>query len=185
MSSQTLTLSSELSFPVKCKCSDCKTINDGTISFTVTGEAIINTGSPFGRKERAQKNAEENLRKNMKYHIIKLYEESSNKPDMFIRYMKDSKCPACGKTYPWAEVDGATREDSPNTVKAGLLPSIFSLSSKKFKSTPKKVKEAIDNIPREYLPLPAMNQAELVEQYDLEDVDGSSPADSTALFMHL
>ena len=185
MSSQTLTLSSELSFPVKCKCSDCKSINDGTISFTVTGEAITNTGSPFGRKERAQKNAEENLRKNLKYHIIKLYEESSDKPDRFIRYMNESKCPVCGKTYPWADIDGAIQEDSPITVKKGLFPSIISLSSKKFKSTPKKVKDAIDNIPREYIPVPAMSQAELVEQYDLGDVDGSSPADSTALFMHL
>lgn len=184
MSSQKLTLTKELIFPVKCRCSQCNTLNDGTIVFSVTGEAIINAGSPFGRKERAQKNAEENLAKNMKYHIITLYEESEKAPDKFLRYMKESACSECGKLYPWREIEGATREDSAKTVKAGLFGSLFSLSSKKFKSTPKDIKAKIDSIPKEYLPTPAISQDELVEQYDLVSVDGSSPADVTALFMH-
>ncbi len=184
MSSQKLTLTKELVFPVKCRCSQCNALNDGTIGFTVTGEAIINSGSPFGRRERAQKNAEDNLAKNMKYHIIKLYEESEKAPDKFLRYMKEKACSECGKTYPWCEIEGATREDSTRTVKAGLFPALFSLSSKKFKSTSKDVKEKIDRIPKEFLPTPAISQNELVEQYDLGNIDGSEPADVTALFMH-
>ena len=184
MASPKLTLTKELIFPVKCRCSQCNALNDGTIGFTVTGEALINTGSPFGRKERAQKNAEENLKKNMKYHIIKLYEESEKEPDKFLRYMKEKACPECGKTYPWCEIEGATREDSAQTVKAGLFPAMFSLSSKKFKSTSKDVKAKIDSIPKELLPVPALSQNELVEQYGLGGIDGSDPADVTALFMH-
>ena len=184
MSSQKLTLSKELVFPVKCKCVKCGNVNDGNIVFSVTGEAIVNQGSPFGRKERAQQNAENNLRQNMKYHILKLYEESENSPDKFIRYMKEKACSECGKAFPWCEIQGATREDSNKTVKAGLFPALFSLSSKKFKSTSKDVKAAIDNIPKEFIPTPALPQDELVKQYGLSDVSGNEPADVTALFMH-
>ena len=184
MASQKLTLSKELVFPVKCKCAKCNAVNDGSIVFTVTGEAIVNQGSPFGRKERAQQNAEKNLRQNMKYHILKLYEESEKAPDKFIRYMKEKACSGCGEAFPWCEIEGATREDSNKTVKPGLLGGLFSFSSQKFKSTPKDIKAAIDNIPKEFLPVPALSQSELVSQYELSDVNGTDPADATALFMH-
>lgn len=184
MSSRKLTLSKELVFPVKCKCAKCNTVNDGNIVFSVTGEAIVNQGSPFGRKKRAQENAENHLRQNLKYHILKLYEEAESAPDKFIRYMKEKSCSGCGEAFPWCEIEGATREDSNKTVKAGLLPGLFSLSSKKFKSTPKEIKEAIEKIPGEFMPVPALPQNEIVEQYGLSDVDGSKPADATALFMH-
>ena len=184
MASQKLTLSQELVFPVKCTCSGCNAENDGNIVFTVTAEAIVNVGSPFGRKERAQKTAENNLRQNMKYHIIKLYEESEKAPDKFIRYMREKSCAKCGKAFPWCEINGATREGSNTTVKAGLLPGLFSLSSKKFKASSKDVRAAIASIPREFLPKPALSQGDLVDQYGLSDVNGNDPADTTALFMH-
>ena len=183
MASKKEVLTTILSFPVVCKCQNCNVENNCTIKFSVTGEGIYG-GSPFGRKERAQKAAAENLKQNLRYHIKKLYEESEKAPEKFVRYIVEEKCCQCGKMLPWKEIEGSTIADSAKRVNAGLVPSLISLSSKKFKEPKKDVKEALNAIPTEYLPKPAMSEDELVEEKGLTGIDGTNPADMTAFFMH-
>lgn len=173
----------KLLLPVLCKCSNCGAVNKCTVSFSVTGEGIYG-GSPFGRQERALKDAENHLKQNMRYHIMKLYEEADIKPERFVRYFIEDACEECGQMFPWKTIEEATIEDSDTRVKGGLLPGLFSLSSKKFKTPSEKVKDSIRAIPKENLPYPAMEENEFVEQLGLSGVDSESP-DATALFMHL
>ena len=182
MATKKAIMQKQLTLPVICKCANCNKENMCTISFNVTGEGIYG-GSPFGRQERAQQEAEANLKQNMRFHIKKLYEESDDEPERFVRYFKEDKCVACGQKYPWKDIEGAVIEDSNTRVKAGLLPSLLSLSSKKFKAPKKDVIDIIRAIPKENLPHPAIKESELVEQLGLGGVK-SEAADMTALFMH-
>ena len=175
MASQKIVASKPLAFPVNCKCAKCGALNSHVINIPVSGSGIMG-GSPFGRKERAEAEAQQHLRQNIAYHIDCLYKENDKKSAVFYKFLNGASCPSCGEKYPWTIILEEAASNKPKGLFGGL--------SKKARDGKKQAKEALENIDKELYPVPTLAKAELIKQYGVEGIK-PDPADTEAIFLYL
>ena len=184
MSSQMLIKKSTLEIPVKCKCDACNEISEGMIRVEVSGEGYLNSGSPFGRKERAQNEAEYKLKNNMMYHIINFYEEMEKNPAKSCRFVQPHNCASCGKIYPWGEIVKQAVEEEMAWRKKGIIKKLIAKIKKEPRQTFEDYALKICEIDHEYLPAPQVPKEDLCAKLDLKYADGTDTSDMGAFFIH-
>ena len=175
MASQRIVASKQLPFPVNCKCGKCGAINGHVINIQVSGSGIMG-GSPFGRKERAEAEAQQHLLQNMAYHIESLYKECDKKSSRLYMLMNGASCPACGEKYAWTKILEEAAANKPKGLFAGL--------SKKAKEGKKQTEEALGNIAQELYPVPALSKDELIKQCGLEGVKAEPDMETMFIYMN-
>lgn len=159
MASQTITITQKLSLPCKYRCAACGTVHERVLSLDVSGSAYLG-GSPFGRKERAEKEARENLQKALVYHINGFYDCCDHNYVQVVRKIQETKCEKCGQELPW--VSDLAKMNEHSVIKI--------LFSKKTREEDNALNDAINHLPADVVPQPILPKETMIEQLGLQGI---------------
>lgn len=165
MATQSITLSQPLSIPATCVCPRCGATSQ--IQFTVVAKATaILSGVPWGRRERAEKEAQEKLLSDKAWWIKKVYEDRESAPHNYVRYFWDATCAGCGSAFPWRETTARIIQE--NGLQAKDFKKLF--GGKKVKQVRQQISDTLDALPAEQLPALAMEKEQLLQALGLSGV---------------
>lgn len=160
MASQTITVTQKLSLPYKYRCAACGFVHERVLTLDVSGTASLG-GSPFGRKERAEKEAKEKLQKALVYNITGFYWCCDHDYYQIVRKVQENNCEKCGQEFPWVS-------DLAKMNKQSVIKILF---SKKTREESDALHNAINHLPADVVPQPMFPKETIIEQLGLQGID--------------
>ena len=159
MASQSITVTQKLSLPYKYSCAACGFVHERVLTMDVSASAFLG-GSPFGRKERAEKEAKENLQKALVYHINGFYACCDHDYYQVVRKIQEKTCEKCGQELPW--VSALDKSKGHSVIKI--------LFSKKTRDEDNALIDSINHLPADVVPQPMFPRETIIEELGLQGI---------------